>query len=143
MTQRGFAKVLSANDVGATGSHQGGILVPKSDPELLSFFPALDPSISNPDAWIICTDDSGDEWKLRYIYYNNKFHVEDGTRNEYRLTYLTPYFKRTAARPGDQLLFTATTAPGRYLITIRRNEEPAGKPSRTGVIALRGWRRIH
>ena len=144
MTQRSFAKVLSANDVGVTGSHQAGILVPKADPELLSFFPALDPSVHNPDAWITCTDESGNEWKLRYVYYNNRFHSEAGTRNEYRLTYLTPYFRRTAARPGEQLVFIATSTPGRYLITIRRDQNRqvagAGQP---GVITLRGWRRIH
>lgn len=144
MTQRSFAKILSANDVGATGSHQAGILVPKADPELLSFFPALDASVHNPDAWITCTDDAGDEWKLRYIYYNNRFHCETGTRNEYRLTCLTPYFRRTAARPGEQLVFTATPTPGRYLITVRRDQnEQAARVVRTGVIALRGWRRIH
>ena len=144
MTQRSFAKVLSANDVGATGSHQAGILVPKSDPGLLSFFPALDPSVLNPDAWITCTDEYGDEWKLRYVYYNNRLHSAVGTRKEYRLTCLTPYFRRTAAKPGEQLVFTATSSPSRYLITIRRDENgqapSAGQP---GVVMLRGWRRIH
>lgn len=142
--ERSFAKVLSANDVGATGSHQAGILVPRSDPELLSFFPALDPSVHNPDAWITCIDDAGDEWRLRYIYYNNRFHSDGGTRNEYRLTCLTPYFRRNAVKPGEQLVLTATSAPGRYLITVGRDQnEQAATAVRAGVIALRGWRRIH
>jgi len=38
MTQARYAKLLSANDTGETGGHQAGILVPKSDAELLAFF---------------------------------------------------------------------------------------------------------
>lgn len=144
MTQRSFAKVLSANDVGVTGSHQAGILVPKAHPELLSFFPALDPLVRNPDAWITCTDDAGDEWKLRYIYYNNRLHAGSGTRNEYRLTHLTSYFRRTGAKPGELLVFTATSTPGKYLITVRRvrDEQPEAL-GEAGVIRLRGWRQVH
>ena len=52
MTNRTVSKTLSANDVGATGGHQGGILIPKSEAELLLFLPALDPKVKNPDAWI-------------------------------------------------------------------------------------------
>ncbi len=39
-----ISKKLSANDLGLTGSHQAGILVPKST-ELQNFFPKLDPTI--------------------------------------------------------------------------------------------------
>ncbi len=144
MKKRSFAKTLSANDLGVTGSHQAGILVPKSEPELLSFFPELDSSVINPDAWIVCVDDSGKEWKLRFIHYNNRIHTESGTRNEYRLTHLTPFFKRASAKPGDQLIFTATSMPARYLITVSRADD---KRTVDGIdppaIALKGWRRIH
>src|SRR5215469_7482404 len=40
-------KTLSANDVGSTGAHQAGILIPK-DPKILAFFPTLDASTKNP-----------------------------------------------------------------------------------------------
>lgn len=144
MTKNSFAKPLSANDIGATGSHQAGIHVPKSDRELLSFFPELDPALLNPDAWIVCTDDAGIEWNLRYIYYNNKIHTEHGTRNEYRLTHLTNFFRRANATAGDLLILTVTSTPRRYRISIARKGEGLGeKPTATGVIKLSGWRRIH
>jgi len=137
-----FAKTLSANDVGATGSHQAGILVPKADKELMTFFPVLNPGILNPDAWITCIDEFGDEWKFRYVYYNNRLHVEHGTRNEYRLTYLTKFFRRTGAIAGDSLLFSTTDEAGRYRISLKRKESPSnGSPG--GVIVLQGWRRVH
>lgn len=143
MTPHSFAKALSANDVGATGSHQAGIHVPKADPVLLSFFPPLDPAVVNPDVWITCTDETGEEWKLRYIYYNKRLHGI-GTRNEYRLTCLTPFFRLKAAKPGDQLVFIATRTPGRYLISLKRGQDRRGPDaSRPGVIALRGWRQVH
>ena len=143
MTARSFAKVLSANDVGATGSHQAGILVPKGDPDLLAFFPPLDAAELNPDAWIVCEDDAGEEWRLRYIYYNNRLHGT-GTRNEYRLTHLTRLFKRQRARAGDLLRFTATPTARRYRIALDRADATDAAPAApAGVIRLSGWRRVH
>lgn len=140
MSDPTFAKTLSANDVGLTGGHQAGILVPKSE-DLLGFFPYLDPALSNPDAWIICEDEDGREWRLRYIYYNNRLHGT-GTRNEYRLTHLTRYLRDAAARPGDSLVFVATEIDRRYRMSLQRSggTEEAAEP---GVIRLSGWRRIH
>lgn len=143
MKRKSFEKTLSANDVGATGSHQAGILVPKSDQDLLSFFPKLDPTILNPDAWIACIDEDGEEWKLRFVYYNNKLHRSTGTRNEYRLTYLTSYFGHTAAREGDVLTFTATSVAKRYLISINRSHVGSLGTSAAPVIRLTGWRQAH
>lgn len=137
-----FAKKLSANDVGETGSHQGGILVPKSDKDLMNFFPALDSSTLNPDAWITCVDEFGEEWDFRYVYYNNRLHAANGTRNEYRLTYLTKFFKRMSAQVGDSLLFSSTDTRGKYRITLNRQESVAGS-SPKNVIVLQGWRRVH
>lgn len=144
MTQPGFAKLLSANDIGATGSHQAGICVPKADPDLLAFFPLLDPAQLNPDRWLLCEDETGTEWSLRYIYYNNRLHGR-GTRNEYRITHLTKFLRRGGARAGDYLRFTATDDPLRYRIAIERGadgsaEDASGIPS---VIRLSGWRRVH
>lgn len=142
MTKPVFAKTLSANDVGATGSHQAGILVPKSDSELLAFFPALDPTVINPDAWILCFDGDGEEWKFRFIYYNNRLHVETGTRNEYRLTHLTRFFMKSAAKVGDSLVLSAKSEVGTYNISVRKKESNASSAT-PGVIVLQGWRRIH
>lgn len=41
-------KTLSANDVGATGAHQAGILIPKN-PKILAFFPSLDKSVKESE----------------------------------------------------------------------------------------------
>lgn len=147
MTPESFAKVLSANDIGATGGHQAGILVPKGDPALLAFFPPLDAGDQNPDAWVEAEDDEGRVWRLRYIYYNNKLHAENGTRNEYRLTHLTKYLRDAGAKVGDSLVFTATATPGRYRIAVAP-AEPAtaaapARPTLPGVIRLSGWRRLH
>lgn len=148
MTGGSFAKVLSANDTGATGGHQAGILVPKGEPALLAFFPPLDGSVQNPDAWIEAVDGSGRVWRLRYIYYNNSLHAPNGTRNEYRLTHLTRYLRGAGARAGDSLVFTATATPGRYRISLAPAEPPAGaagpaEPVLPGVVKLSGWRRVH
>ena len=95
-------KELSPNDVGATGAHQGGMLIPKKQ-ELMDFFPTLNPKEENPRVAIDFIDDLGITWTFNYIYYNNKF--RGGTRNEYRLTGMTAFFRQNNASPGDQLFF--------------------------------------
>lgn len=148
MTPGSFAKVLSANDIGATGGHQAGILVPKRNSALLAFFPYLDAAVLNPDAWVEVEDEEGRVWKLRYIYYNNILHVENGTRNEYRLTHLTQYLRKVGAMVGDSLVFTATSYPRRYRIAVAHAKTAAAtnaisKVMQPSVIQLVGWRRVH
>lgn len=142
MTRQSYAKILSANDTGATGAHQAGILVPKADARLLAFFPALDASIMNPDAWIHCEDASGEIWEMRYVYYNNKLHVSNGTRNEYRITWMTKYLRANKAAAGDSVIFEATDEPSYYRISLARVSR-VSTASKQGVIKLSGWRRIH
>lgn len=139
MTEVTFSKILSANDTGLTGGHQAGILVPKGDRELLAFFPTLDPALENPDTWLDVTDEDGQRRRLRWVYYNKKLHGT-GTRNEYRITYLTRYL--LAARPGDALVFSGEPGSGRYRIRLDRSA-PAAETGPPGVIALAGWRRVH
>lgn len=95
-------KVLSPNDIGLTGSHQAGILIPKQG-ELLHFFPNLDSSLYNPRAVLNFTDIYGVVWKFNYIYYNSR--LRGGTRNEYRLTGMTKYLRSVDAAVGDILVF--------------------------------------
>jgi len=142
MTQARYAKLLSANDTGETGGHQAGILVPKSDAELLAFFPALDSNVKNPDAWIWCEDEFGKKWKLRYIYYNNKLHVNGGTRNEYRITWMTEYLRLSLAKAGDTVIFEETDKVGEYKIRL---EKPRGLTDKANysTIKLAGWHRVH
>ncbi|WP_175653834.1 EcoRII N-terminal effector-binding domain-containing protein [Pseudomonas sp. Marseille-P9899] len=103
MTNKAFRKTLSANDVGSTGGHQGGILIPKSETELLAFLPPLDPDTKNPNAWIDCEDETGKIRRFRLVYYNNKFHDERGTRNEYRITHMTKYLREVDAKEGEAI----------------------------------------
>ena len=86
-----ITKTLSANDVGETGGHQAGILVPK-EREILSFFPSLNPRDKNPRVTLVFREPDGiTRWDFNFIYYNNRFF--GGTRNEYRLTCMTKYFR--------------------------------------------------
>ena len=132
-----FEKVLSRNDTGQSGSHQAGILVPKGNQELISFFPPLEGSEKNPDAMIDCLDEEGRWWRFRYIYYNNKLHDPGGTRNEYRITRMTKYLRYIGAFDGQSLVFEKME-DGTY--KLRLQVEPAGD---LGVTRLSGWRQIH
>lgn len=140
-----FSKTLSANDVGATGTHQAGILVPKGEKELLAFLPTLDPTVKNPDAWIHCIDEEGAERKFRFVYYNNKHHDPRGTRDEYRLTYMTAYLKAMRARERDRLEISQKDNAHNYLIRIVRAAASTVPADQDGVRIkiTSGWRRVH
>ncbi|NLK89115.1 MAG: hypothetical protein GX276_03090 [Clostridiaceae bacterium] len=100
-------KVLSANDTGETGGHQAGILVPK-EPRILGFFPSLNVHTKNPRAVLDMLDDTGHEWTFHFIYYNNRFF--GGTRNEYRITGMTAFFREFNLRTGDAVIFRRISA---------------------------------
>jgi hypothetical protein len=141
-----FRKTLSANDVGATGTHQAGILVPKANLELLEFFPKLSPEVKNPDAWLECVDANGVKRKFRFVYYNNKLHDCAGTRNEYRITYMTSFFRDSAAKEGD--VFEIGLTPNSYHYDIRVLSQEDNKlieiSSDYEKIKIKtGWRKIH
>lgn len=146
MTITTFRKTLSANDVGATGTHQGGILIPKTEGELLAFLPSLDPSTKNPDAWIECVDENGTIRRMRFVYYNNKFHDKHGTRNEYRITYMTRYFREVGATAGEGLEISRGENQVRYEIRIIRQSEDLATQSAEEVVRIKitsGWQRVH
>lgn len=113
------SKVLTPNDVGTTGSHQAGIAVPRQD-ATLAFFPSLDTTQYNPRQSLLFRETDGlDEWPLNFIYYNGKL-LGRSTRNEYRLTGLTPYFKKHQALVGDTL-HLGRTLTGRWTIEIEHS----------------------
>lgn len=115
------SKVLTPNDVGTTGSHQAGIAVPRQD-AMLAFFPALDATKYNPRQSLLFREIGGiDEWPLNFIYYNGKLHGRS-TRNEYRLTGLTPFFRKHKATVGD-ILQLGRTQTGRWTIELVRPNE--------------------
>lgn len=124
---------MSANDCGQTGSHQAGIFIPK-DKSLLDFLPKLDPTIENPEAEFVCVDSSGETWRFRYIYYNNKLHGQ-GSRNEYRITRMTAFIKKFEIQPGDELVISLQSE-NLYSID-HRDVRPA-----EGRVKLSGWRQV-
>jgi len=145
MTKKIFSKTLSANDAGVTGGHQGGILVPKTEKELLEFLPPLDATVKNPDAWISCVDEKGIERKFRFVYYNSRLHDVGGTRNEYRLTHMTGYLKEMRALSGDGLEISKEDGAAVYKIRIIQSlaatAQPADGPVRIKITS--GWHRVH
>ncbi|MGE6164407.1 EcoRII N-terminal effector-binding domain-containing protein [Aeromonas rivipollensis] len=153
MMEKTFSKTLSANDVGATGGHQAGILIPKTENDLLGILPPLDSQVKNPDAWLDCVDENDVVRRFRFIYYNNKLHDPKGTRNEYRITHMTGYFKEAVAREGDFFEISKIENENKYRIRIvRKKLEYAhsviedSSPKYENVIRIKiksSWRRIH
>ena len=143
MIELSFAKILSPNDVGETNSHQAGICIPKSDSELLEFFPKLDPGIKNDDTWIVCVDERSNDWHFRYVYYNNKLHDPKGTRNEFRLTHMTKYFNSVGAKSGDKLVLSKKKE-GSYGIEILSSSSNKSTGNlKSKKVKLTGWTRMH
>jgi len=98
-------KKLSPNDVGETGSHQAGILIPKKIAEDLDFFPKINKKkIKNPRKTLEFFDRNGKKWLFNYIYYNNKYF--DGTRDEYRLTGMTNFIEINNLKSDDHLIIS-------------------------------------
>ncbi|WP_299648399.1 EcoRII N-terminal effector-binding domain-containing protein [uncultured Tateyamaria sp.] len=143
MTTKKFRKSLSANDVGSTGGHQGGILIPKGEKELLAILPQLRSDTKNPDAWIRCIDDAGNAMKFRFVYYNNKLHDPGGTRNEYRITHMTGWFRDVGASEGDSFEISKAEHEPHYSIAIRQQSSETEPTDENPRIRLTGWRRVH
>ncbi len=133
-----ITKTLTANDVGETGGHQAGILVPK-EREILSFFPALNPREKNPRVTLAFREpDEITRWDFNFIYYNNRFF--GGTRNEYRLTCMTKYFRAWNAAVGD-LVVMSQNAEGRLQVELKRSNIP--EVTEDDVLVLSGgWKVI-
>lgn len=142
MNRTSYEKILSANDTGGNGTHQAGILIPKSETGLLELFPHLDPATYNPSAYITVKGPDEARHELRFIYYNNKLHGR-GTRNEYRLTCLTDFLRRQRSKPGDAFRITRDEN-GCLSMEIIRNQSAVATESTTlpDVIHLRGWSRV-
>ena len=145
-----FRKKLSANDTGETESHQAGLAIPKTNPELLAFLPYLDPEKINPDCFITCIDENDERHRFRFIYYNGRVHGTS-TRNEYRLTHTTGFIKENRAKEGDHFEISSND-DGTYAIRIVKaegTEDPGSTPefetnaAGQPVIRLTGWRKLY
>ena len=133
-----FQKILTANDVGLTGSHQAGMHVPKKNTSFIKFLPSLDVSKKNPSSFFDCLDIENNYWQFRFIYYNNKFHDERGTRDEYRLTSTTKFFKYFYATENEIFQISKKEEEVFYRIEIIKKEE-----SVIPVIKLKGWNQVY
>lgn len=128
-------KILSANDIGKTGAHQAGILVPK-DEQILGFFPSLDGSIKNPRITLVMREKSDStRWDFNFIYYNNR--LFGGTRNEFRLTCMTKYLRSISAHVGDEIVFS-TDENASYILDIARKPRGAPLLNEDGFLVLGG-----
>lgn len=138
---RKISKKLTANDVGTTGAHQAGILVPK-EKAILSFFPSLDPNVKNPRITLIVRElKDGTRWEFNFIYYNNR--LFGGTRNEYRLTRMTRYLRAIDSRVGDNLVFSKNENDSVFVDCVRAEGNKAAVNDQ-GVFVLRGdWKIIN
>ena len=100
----------------------------------LKFFPKLDDTQKNPRSTIIFREkNDGTRWEFNFIYYNNKFF--DGTRNEYRLTCMTKFFRAINAKVGDELVFEKD-GNASYIASINRKSNTAKMED--GVLILKG-----
>jgi len=130
VAERSITKILSANDTGETGGHQAGVLVPK-EKKILSFFPDLGKNRYNPRSHLVFTDKFGAKWEFTFIHYNNR--LFGGTRNEYRLTGMTRFFREAGLLTGDEVILSLGP-DGRYFVDFRRKSE--AKKGETGVLKL-------
>jgi hypothetical protein len=130
---RAITKELSRNDTGETGGHQAGMLIPR-DSQVLSFFPRLDPNEYNPRHQLTFRDPLGSKWVFSFIYYNNKFF--GGTRNEYRLTCMTPFIRAHNLRAGDKLTLSRDEENRFHVTYARENEDESDGRLKLGT----SWR---
>lgn len=133
-----ISKTLSANDLGETGGHQAGILVPKES-NILAYFPSLHASVKNPRLELsFYEEDDVTKWNFFFIYYNNKFF--NGTRNEYRLTWMTKYLRAKNVKVGDIVELSVNEDGRRYVKVVRKN--PVNMDG--GILKLSGtWKVIN
>lgn len=138
---RKISKKLSANDVGTTGGHQAGILVPKAD-AILSFFPSLDVRVKNPRMTLVVREvRDRTRWAFNFIYYNNK--LFGGTRNEYRLTCMTQYLRATDSRVGDELVFSRDENGSIFIDRVRADGNLATVNDQGVLVLGGGWKIIN
>lgn len=118
MNQTSISKKLTKNDLGITGSHQGGICIP-TEIIRLNFFPCLDSTQYNPRR-IVPFHFKDRTVFFNLIYYNNRL-FKKGTRNEYRLTGMTKFLKENDCKENDVIEFSFYE--GSYHVEIIKQQE--------------------
>jgi putative restriction endonuclease len=124
-----FFKVLARNDTGETGSHQGGIVIPKV---ISPYFPTLAVSVGPTSDRAITADLYNGPQFLTTIETRYQIQTWGGTRSpEHRLTQNLGML-RNLARAGDILKFERKTGEtDRYKLTLLRR----GNPEHAAVLA--------
>ena len=61
---------------------------------------------------------TGRQWSFNFIYYNNRFF--GGTRNEFRLTGMTDFFREFNLKAGDAVILRQLSSSGHVNIDYRR-----------------------
>ena len=113
-------KELTPNDLGQTGSHQVGIVVPKRF-ALSTFFPLLPYDDVNPRRILTFIDEeTGQQVKTNFIYYNNKRRGK--TRDEFRMTGIATYCRSKRAEVGDSIVMKLLDDGRRTLGVLRTTE---------------------
>ena len=129
-------KALTANDLGLTGTHQAGILIPKVS-EVLAFFPRLDEDEYNPDIELsVKTPATNEWWEIRFVYNNNKLHG-CGTRNEYRLTRTGRMLIALGAAVGDEVIFSRDRV-GDFVVSVEATGQVASVDDKVTMLS-NGW----
>lgn len=101
-----FAKYLSANDTGVTGSHQSGIYIPKNSNKLLFDEPGI--KGSNKEELAVITWNDALTTDSCFKYYGA------GTRNEYRITCFGRNFEYLKKEHTGDLLIICRSAEDAY-----------------------------
>ena len=96
MAVESLTKKLSPTDVGASSTHQSGILIPVRDGARV--FPAP-LGRGDDDGWFKCLDPDGHEWDFRFKH--------RAKLSESRVTYTTPFVRKYGLQAGDSITITA------------------------------------
>lgn len=112
MAVESLTKELSRTDVGASNTHQSGILIPVRDGARV--FPAP-LGRDDDEGWFECTDPDGEEWRFRFKH--------RAKRSESRVTYTTPFVRKYGLQAGDSVTITSPEHAGaRYRISFSRGD---------------------
>ncbi len=118
MAVESLTKKLSRTDVGASQTHQSGILIPVQDGERV--FPAP-LGRGGDEGWFECVDPDGEEWRLRFKH--------RAKQSESRVTYTTPLVSKYGLQAGDSITITSPENAGaRYRISFSKGDPVDAAP---------------
>lgn len=115
MLVKRLSKVLSANDRGIGGGHQGGIYVPKN---WVEFFPP--PAEKGGSCPLAFVDLEGNEYVFQWRHYASK--------DEYHLTHMEGFYKRSGATTGDTIVLEVPMPPDADAMRTVWSEGRVGSP---------------